>query len=56
MNAVPCNHYWLEVAHTKEKIVALCKYRGCQKRAEFTAEEWKQLANDKCALNMPVRI
>ena len=43
MTVVPCVHYWLEVTVDRGKVIAICKYRGCQKRGEFTMRDWKEL-------------
>jgi hypothetical protein len=39
----PCLHYWLEVAERSGKVIAICKYHGCQKRGEFSMRAWQQL-------------
>jgi len=56
LSLVPCDHYWLEVKTANEIVTAICKYYHCRRRGQFTMEEWHQLAEQKRALNKPVRV
>lgn len=56
LTLVPCHHFWLEVKATPTGVIALCKYRGCQKRREFSMDEWNALAVEGRALNKPTRV
>jgi len=54
--AVPCAHYWLAVEYRSLKVIAICKFVGCQKRGEFTRMQWEEMKRIGQALDKPVRV